>query len=214
MARWLHHNRNSRSPAHGPGIGGHGELFPLPQTACVSGSGFSLWYCRDGNAPASTSRTAAHGSWPAPSPSQEPCGRLASINCSPVAPCVIEAVPINTVAAGICDSDVYACCLSFSVLLSQIPAATVLMGTASITQGATGEQIMLANLPQGSCEGDGAGQLPCAAVRDVLAGALPSRQYQSEKPNPLTEAVCGNGNNSPCPPIPGPWAGVREFLLW
>ncbi len=69
----------------------------------------------------------------------------------------------------------------------------------------------LACQTQATCEtsfafGTGAcAAVGCTAIGDVLAGALISKQYQVEMPNPRG-AVCGAGMNEACPASPGPWA--------
>ncbi|MBA3397063.1 MAG: hypothetical protein H0T89_30820 [Deltaproteobacteria bacterium] len=53
------------------------------------------------------------------------------------------------------------------------------------------------------------GAVGCQAVGDVLAGALISKQYQVETPNPLGSTCDANGVGTgtlPCKPVPGPWA--------
>ncbi len=50
----------------------------------------------------------------------------------------------------------------------------------------------------------------CAAVGDVLAGGLLSKQYQVRAPNPLAEPVCGATGDQVCPSIPGAWDDPLE----
>lgn len=91
---------------------------------------------------------------------------------------------------------------------SMIPDASVLLGNATqVPQGATAEQLLRQILP-GRCNADN-GPLPCQAVGDILGSGLISRQYQIEKPNPLTAPICGPMNDQPCGPIPGPWGDPR-----
>ena len=74
-------------------------------------------------------------------------------------------------------------------------AATVptdpLVGTQSITQGASGEEFMQNVLGVNACAA-----LGCNAIGDVLGGALIAPNYQTDGANPLS------GGD----PIPGPWS--------
>lgn len=91
---------------------------------------------------------------------------------------------------------------------SLIPDATVLAQVGRLIPQLDGPSAMQQLLP-GRCQAEG-GPLPCQAVREVLVGALPSRQYQIAIPNPLTSDVCGPQGNQPCPEtIPGPWSDPR-----
>lgn len=71
-----------------------------------------------------------------------------------------------------------------------------LAGVARANPGANGEQFLRAALP-GRCAGaPDNGPLPCASVAEVVSGAVLSKQFQIDTPNPLDAAN----------PIPGPWS--------
>jgi dienelactone hydrolase len=78
------------------------------------------------------------------------------------------------------------------------PAATALTtpplaGVTRLNAAANGQAFLNGALP-GKCQNEG-GPLPCQNVGEVLGGALLSKQYQIDTPNPLAGG----------PAVPGPW---------
>lgn len=75
---------------------------------------------------------------------------------------------------------------------AEASATPALVGVQRVNAQANGEQFLNAALP-GQCAPNG--PLPCAAVGEVLAGGLLTKQYQLDTPNPFDATK----------PIPGPW---------
>lgn len=91
---------------------------------------------------------------------------------------------------------------------NQAPSVPLQGNQSVLPPNVSAAQFLASRLPANSCEDDG-GPLPCNAVSDVLGSGLVARQYQIEKPNPLTAPLCGPAGDMPCGPIPGPWADPR-----